>query len=165
MNQPPYFIEVVLKEVTALTKEELELDTLWFDFGPVEELNTKVQKIKGDARYPFIWLLTPFTLTTGESFDYYATTPLRILFVNTSAKDVYAPERFAKNYRGTLGAIKDKFVEVLNDHEAIKREIARACQETFRAYWGISQSQAIDDKVDMLEISQLPITINNNQNC
>ncbi len=172
MNLPPYYLERVLPEIVEEVRVELGLEFLNFDYGYTPELNQKLDKknatLPGRAtKYPLIWLMLPFTIQRGGSFDWYGKTKVRILIIGSSAKMAYSPERFEKNYRGLLGEIGEEFLEILRGNEIIRTPFPGEVdfEETFRPFWGDGQKSITDDMIDVLEFSDLDITINNNLNC
>lgn len=150
-------------------KEALALPVLDFKYGYLAELKIYLQQMKDDPsqKYPLFWLRQPFTIKRGgNNGGFYGDVSLTCFIIAETNEHKTAEQRMADIFKPVIYPIYRTFMEKLNDYSAkgISYEVDRVHSITDRYYWGDAQAKEIDDKVDVMEISNLQIKINNNLN-
>lgn len=180
INKPPYKLIDLLTATVADMNAKLRIPgseiisaDLNFHYGYHTELIQTVEQQEAPgfdgAKYPFLWLVQPFTMIVGESNDYYAKVKNgpRLFIVMESDKDFKASERELTTFDPTLYPIYAQLIPSMKNIAGfrIPQESLVKHEVTFRYYWGVDQQQVIPDTADCIEVNFDEIIINNNLNC
>lgn len=172
MNKPPYYLSDVFGEVVEQVRVALGLPLLNYRCVDVDELNELLKKLGEEVsapttenKFPFIWLVQPFTWDRNVSTHLYGKTLVRVLVMNKSNKEDGAAKRLEDNFKPHLTPIYLELMEQLNNHPAISYEMAGRDHEATDRNWWDEQQNIIQDIVDIIDITELDISIHNNENC
>lgn len=182
INQPPYKLTDLFAATVANINSKLRIPgneiistDLQFRFGYYTELIQEVEQLEtpgfDSSKYPFLWLVQPFTLVVGDGLnnDYYATVKNgpRLFIVMESDKDLKAAERELTVFDPMLNPIYNQLIPSMKSITGFKIPLVGTLKHevTSRYYWGTDQQQVLPDVADCIEVNFDNLIINNNLNC
>lgn len=178
MNKPPYIVVDEMRTVVENTRLALKAiepdkwDVLHYRYGYIKELNqilVSYSKTKDNAliKFPLFWVPQPFKIYHGE-IGYWGTIKnFRAFIIQETNPKYRAEDRMEKIFKPVIYPIRDQWLLQMKKSKVFKIQAIESLQfsETDRYYWGAEQQSILDDIVDVMEISEFPLTINNNPNC
>ncbi len=179
VDEPPYKLMDIFQEITTHVNSKLRIlptpviaKDITFRFGYYTELLQTLQQENApgfdDKKYPFIWLVQPFTIKRGFP-DCYGKVKdkLRVFIVMESDKEYKAAQRETITFDPVLNPIYIQLLKSMHYNGKLKIVAVDKIKHdvTARYYWGEDQKQFIPDVADCIEIYFEDIIINHNQNC
>lgn len=173
MNNPEYILVDVMRDITASIKTSLDLPNLNYQYGKLEEINemliayTKTTEFAAQ-KFPMIWVFTGFKITRGNVRFFGETSDLRIFIITGSAQADKSVNRIEKNFKPLLYPIYREFLRQIAKSQVFTDYLPDTITHSVKDYYFFSQDGAksvLTDAVDCVEISNLKLTIKNNNNC
>ena len=171
MNNPPYIVVDVMKDVVAAVAIKLGRPINYL-YGYASELSETLQQwtevpTHFDKKYPLVWLSQPFSIVQGKQVSIFGEIEeLRLFIVTNSNKEYKAEQRMTINYKPVLYPIMQELQAQIVLSKALQvYNSTLNVKQMDRYYWGVHQQTVLNDVVDIIELKITGIKIQNNLNC
>ena len=174
----PYWVDIfeeIVDDVRSDTDKPATLDTdePFYMYGhPKEIIKTLAKKDRHDVqkynKYPIIALFQDFTETMGEHQAVQSRVEdLNIIIATNTSQDYTSAERYTKTFKPTLYPLYDLLIKHILKSKWFRNVDPGLVPhtKTDRVFWGRSDKNVFNDRLDAIEINNLTLELRLKQNC
>ena len=171
-----YWVDIIkdiVEDVRAATDKPASLTDaepyyLYGTFEYIANYLNMMDKVPASKskQYPLIALFMPFTESNGENMMIRSEVSLTMGFITSSNQDYTNPQRYTSSFKDLLYPLYEIFLEKLVDSKRFA-EIDIGLNEhekTDLLFWGASNKNILNDKIDAIEIKNLELKLKLNTN-